>query len=114
MARGGDLPPQIGLALWRHCGFVKPLCLFLRQRQARTGAAWLKASASRHLKSRTAKAMLSPPAPGARTSRWEEHTSELQSLLRNSYAAFCLKKNKKKNRMQTTDGNKNKKVKHHR
>src|SRR3546814_9441215 len=26
--------------------------------------------------------------------RSEEHTSELQSLLRNSYADFCLKKNK--------------------
>src|SRR3546814_4749893 len=29
--------------------------------------------------------------------RSEEHTSELQSLMRNSYAVFCLKK-KKKNR----------------
>src|SRR3546814_8907212 len=26
------------------------------------------------------------------TSRSEEHTSELQSLMRNSYAVFCLKK----------------------
>src|SRR3546814_4448581 len=30
-------------------------------------------------------------------SRSEEHTSELQSLMRISYAVFCLKKNKKKN-----------------
>src|SRR3546814_7223290 len=29
-------------------------------------------------------------------SRSEEHTSELQSLLRNSYAVFCLKKKKQK------------------
>src|SRR3546814_7431694 len=28
----------------------------------------------------------------ARTGRSEEHTSELQSLMRNSYAVFCLKK----------------------
>src|SRR3546814_3928456 len=28
--------------------------------------------------------------------RSEEHTSELQSLMRTSYAVFCLKKNKKK------------------
>src|SRR3546814_4768334 len=28
----------------------------------------------------------------ARTSRSEEHTSELQSLMRISYAVFCLKK----------------------
>src|SRR3546814_6541871 len=32
--------------------------------------------------------------------RSEEHTSELQSLMRNSYAVFCLKK-KKKNKKQT-------------
>src|SRR3546814_9073685 len=34
------------------------------------------------------------PAPPARcaTSRSEEHTSELQSLMRSSYADFCLKK----------------------
>src|SRR3546814_4770975 len=30
------------------------------------------------------------------TARSEEHTSELQSLMRTSYAAFCLKKNKLK------------------
>src|SRR3546814_10282070 len=29
--------------------------------------------------------------------RSEEHTSELQSLMRNSYADFCLKKKKKNN-----------------
>src|SRR3546814_7748884 len=29
--------------------------------------------------------------------RSEEHTSELQSLMRNSYAVFCLKKKKKQN-----------------
>src|SRR3546814_345760 len=31
------------------------------------------------------------------THRSEEHTSELQSLMRNSYAVFCLKKKKKTN-----------------
>src|SRR3546814_8404116 len=31
----------------------------------------------------------------------EEHTSELQSLMRNSYAVFCLKKKKKKTQKQT-------------
>src|SRR3546814_6035914 len=34
--------------------------------------------------------------------RSEEHTSELQSLMRNSYAVFCLKKKKKrKSHLQT-------------
>src|SRR3546814_8486641 len=32
------------------------------------------------------------------TSRSEEHTSELQSLMRISYAVFCLKKKKNKKR----------------
>src|SRR3546814_5464599 len=33
---------------------------------------------------------------GSENTRSEEHTSELQSLMRISYAAFCLKKNKTK------------------
>src|SRR3546814_3843775 len=32
--------------------------------------------------------------PGQRLPRSEEHTSELQSLMRISYAVFCLKKKK--------------------
>src|SRR3546814_6485996 len=40
----------------------------------------------------------SPPAPAASHPlfRSEEHTSELQSLMRISYAVFCLKKKTKK------------------
>src|SRR3546814_9533597 len=34
--------------------------------------------------------------------RSEEHTSELQSLMRISYAVFCLKKKKNKNTRHTT------------
>src|SRR3546814_7368860 len=37
----------------------------------------------------------------ARTPRSEEHTSELQSLMRISYAVFCL--NKKKNKLTITN-----------
>src|SRR3546814_2299817 len=36
--------------------------------------------------------------------RSEEHTSELQSLMRISYAVFCLKK-KKKSKLSTTNSN---------
>src|SRR3546814_4991995 len=36
----------------------------------------------------------------APTGRSEEHTSELQSLMRISYAVFCLKKKKRKKRRQ--------------
>src|SRR3546814_5165092 len=35
------------------------------------------------------------------TYRSEEHTSELQSLMRNSYAVFCLKKKKHNTRQRT-------------
>src|SRR3546814_7482317 len=35
------------------------------------------------------------PVEGLLTVRSEEHTSELQSLMRNSYAVFCLKKKNK-------------------
>src|SRR3546814_5596899 len=40
---------------------------------------------------------------GRRAGRSEEHTSELQSLMRNSYAVFCLKK--KKNQRQFARSN---------
>src|SRR3546814_7629830 len=36
----------------------------------------------------------------AACSRSEEHTSELQSLMRTSYAVFCLKKKKTKQQMK--------------
>src|SRR3546814_10112526 len=36
-----------------------------------------------------------PPQLYRRAARSEEHTSELQSLMRISYAVFCLKKKKK-------------------
>src|SRR3546814_8678793 len=35
--------------------------------------------------------------------RSEEHTSELQSLMRISYAVFCLKKKKQKSKQQTSN-----------
>src|SRR3546814_4507953 len=43
-----------------------------------------------------------PVLTGARAAaRSEEHTSELQSLMRISYAVFCLKKKKKNTRRHT-------------
>src|SRR3546814_4586397 len=41
------------------------------------------------------------PAEGERSRRSEEHTSELQSLMRISYAVFCLKKKKQHRRTKT-------------
>src|SRR3546814_4870150 len=40
-------------------------------------------------------------AAQAVVARSEEHTSELQSLMRNSYAVFCLKKKNKTNKIIT-------------
>src|SRR3546814_7285688 len=40
--------------------------------------------------------------------RSEEHTSELQSLMRNSYAVFCLKKKKKLTKKQKASNAKQK------
>src|SRR3546814_8851782 len=42
-----------------------------------------------------------PAHPVALPSRSEEHTSELQSLMRISYAGFCVKKKKKKQQDNT-------------
>src|SRR3546814_8649335 len=39
-----------------------------------------------------------------RRGRSEEHTSELQSLMRISYAVFCLKKKNTTQKMQSTNG----------
>src|SRR3546814_1659572 len=43
----------------------------------------------------------------AEADRSEEHTSELQSLMRISYAVFCLKKKKKNNTQSTNTNNTN-------
>src|SRR3546814_6803353 len=43
--------------------------------------------------------------PTILTTRSEEHTSELQSLMRISYAVFCLKKKKQKNTINTSPKN---------
>src|SRR3546814_1098945 len=41
-----------------------------------------------------------PSAGGDAGIRSEEHTSELQSLMRNSYAVFCLQKKKRKDQQK--------------
>src|SRR3546814_7918085 len=46
-------------------------------------------------------ALLHQPVGALRRGRSEEHTSELQSLMRISYAVFCLKKKKKRNKHTT-------------
>src|SRR3546814_5565834 len=45
--------------------------------------------------------------------RSEEHTSELQSLMRISYAVFCLKKKKTNKRQTTTTNNHTRETQYH-
>src|SRR3546814_8653472 len=52
--------------------------------------------------SRAALALAEAAARSVREGRSEEHTSELQSLMRISYAVFCLKKKKKQTTSQQT------------
>src|SRR3546814_8848523 len=54
------------------------------------------------------------PAPSCwpEEGRSEEHTSELQSLMRISYAVFCLKKKKKKHISDNTNKESNKILEH--
>src|SRR3546814_3370107 len=64
-----------------------------------TGAAIITAAALPHLEASGGRAVYlssvsasqTPPWPGLGSYRSEEHTSELQSLMRISYAGFCLK-----------------------
>src|SRR3546814_6467008 len=59
-----------------------------------TGEALIRASYSTNIKERRDCSTALFDVRG-RTLRSEEHTSELQSLMRISYAVFCLKKKKK-------------------
>src|SRR3546814_7660429 len=59
-------------------------------------AAWLAAQLSAHRTTPTLIFMHHPPL------RSEEHTSELQSLMRISYAVFCLKKKNIKKHKHTS------------
>src|SRR3546814_4787923 len=57
----------------------------------------IRSGATLDIRGGGSKAAIGAPRPEARS---EEHTSELQSLMRISYAVFCLKK-KKQNRTAT-------------
>src|SRR3546814_1324266 len=68
---------------------------------AHAGAAMRSGAGRVHLDGRRHAYLQQPHGAGA-AARSEEHTSELQSLMRISYAVFCLKKKKRKKR-QTTE-----------
>src|SRR3546814_3013591 len=61
-------------------------------RSRRPAAACVPAPAGAPLRPRRRGSDAVAPVPPPRCGRSEEHTSELQSLMRISYAVFCLKK----------------------
>src|SRR3546814_8107495 len=75
-----------------------------RRRRDRPGSGGYRAWPRYGVAAGAAQPRASPIAAGASIpcpSRSEEHTSELQSLMRISYAVFCLKKKNKTNRTIT-------------
>src|SRR3546814_6910158 len=68
---------------------IRRLCIWSKSRSARPGRGAHLSAYRRHA--------------GGLETRSEEHTSELQSLMRISYAVFCLKKTKKKKTQLTTN-----------
>src|SRR3546814_9282375 len=71
-------------------GFIEPFDLLISHARSVSGRHGLQASMRRSRPQWFA----APPrgCPTAGATRSEEHTSELQSLMRISYAVFCLKK----------------------
>src|SRR3546814_3977658 len=67
-------------------------------------ASW-NCGSKKEITQRVATSLALPTQPLSAQHRSEEHTSELQSLMRISYAVFCLKKKRKqklKNNIYTT------------
>src|SRR3546814_8512941 len=85
--RGGDVQRRYGAAE----GDADHLVAALAGQTGEAGA-----FRSEHQRDRAIRGGEVPEAGGAVGVRSEEHTSELQSLMRISYAVFCLKKKKTK------------------
>src|SRR3546814_2224318 len=78
-------------------GFAQDRIAGPRQRREGECKAMLPAVALNDLLRRRARHPMTTLQPGCRS---EEHTSELQSLMRISYAVFCLKKKKRQNNLR--------------
>src|SRR3546814_8112591 len=80
------------------CASAIPRSSSLSANRAETDAATMPRGAIHAIRVRSRQLSLPPnvetSTASGRTTRSEEHTSELQSLMRISYAVFCLKKKK--------------------
>src|SRR3546814_4832248 len=86
-----------------------PYTTLFRSQRYEVGAAWsqvAKSSGETYLNLKIGAPEFGPNWVRARTqfgpNRSEEHTSELQSLMRISYAVFCLKKKKQTSKQNKT------------
>src|SRR3546814_6621885 len=91
-----------------------PYTTLFRSRAGRQGSGTPHAAAARPAspgRSRHCRSRARPSNVPARPRRSEEHTSELQSLMRISYAVFCLKKKTNEKQTRTPKKNTNNKYK---
>src|SRR3546814_1852558 len=94
-SRGAKVSLKQSVGDFEHLPEVTPhLLAFQARNNAGAAKAMNQARANGHRRQRIALLKSDQPAK-SKTHRSEEHTSELQSLMRNSYAVFCLKKKKK-------------------
>src|SRR3546814_6308293 len=86
------------LSFWFGCTNVSPACDHCYAEAMSKRFGWAEWGHGRQrVKSKSAiEAAFRLDRKAAKAGRSEEHTSELQSLMRISYAVFCLKKKKKK------------------
>src|SRR3546814_4555560 len=93
------VPSLVGLAgailAWRDCAEAADRRNWATIIVALVGAAALSLLVFRSVSTAHIFALPGCAWLGLRAWRSEEHTSELQSLMRNSYAVFCLKKKTK-------------------
>src|SRR3546814_6029717 len=89
-------------SIWQHLPdsqrFAGQLCLHLRRKQTSKNPPnypFMRLLPNHRSRGETATSRHSPGCMSSIVQRSEEHTSELQSLMRISYAVFCLKKKKK-------------------
>src|SRR3546814_4805096 len=97
----GTVRPALAPCMGRLRRDRRRYCRSCRQRRARPAESSAADGGGSHIRTRSLVRRLRPhlsggAARGAKVTRSEEHTSELQSLMRISYAVFCLKKKNKK------------------
>src|SRR3546814_10566495 len=98
--RGGQRvapPPRLSNQVSRYRHVLRHLASSARSPGLQKQVKLQSSSGGKYRSATTAiKSGSAPPATQAARIRSEEHTSELQSLMRTSYAVFCLKKNNTK------------------